>query len=108
MHSKLLCDVVIIFVHVPPGGIKSARVVKQKHTEGAGGKQVHVARQKKEKLYIYRLSRFSAHVWKRAGTKRRPFYIMILSAKTQKVPPGKARASIYNPHSFHTLAKVRE
>jgi hypothetical protein len=67
MHSKLLCDVVIIFVHVPPGGIKSARVVKQKHTEGAGGKQAHAARQKKRK--INSLSRFSAHVWKRAGKK---------------------------------------
>jgi len=45
---------------------------------------------------------------KELGQKEDHFYIMILSAKTQKVPPGKARASIYNPHSFHTLAKVRE
>ena len=94
MHSKLLCDVVIIFVHVPPGGIKSARVVKQKHTEGAGGKQVHVARQKKEKLYIYRLSRFSAHVWKRAGTKRRPFLYNDFISKNTKSAARKS-SSIY-------------
>jgi hypothetical protein len=30
-----------------PGGIKSARVVKQKHTEGAGGKHTQLDRKKK-------------------------------------------------------------